>query len=578
MRILTKTLKKTLAALLCTLGIVLFSYGQQTGVNSAGTDSLLFFNNGTKSMVLTHDGKLRIGDIKNPNPSAILQLNSTTGGLLIPRMTTLQRDALINKVEGLLIYNTTNAQFEVYDGTSVWDIIFTTANITPPSWIEDADANTYVHAEESPNEDNIRFYTAGIERMVIDPNGNIGIGLTPNNLLEIGSDNQAIQAILTSNATNASTFILGRTFGTLAVPTAVGGISSLGDLVFSGYDGAGVQMSAVIQGLSSQAFTGTAWGTDLVFYTTPDNTTTLTEAMRISDQGNVGIGVMVPSEKLHLENGVFMMTTVTPPGTTTDRLYNNAGNLYWNGTQLNTAGSSDATSIQGIAVTTITPNTGQILSYNGGTFTWEVAPQDASLILTYPVTTVTPVDGKVLKYNGGTSQYELQDVNADFIQGFPVTTLTATDREILSYNGGTFKWETGPQDADYIRGFPITTVTPSDRKVLQYNSGTSQYELQDVNADFIQGFPVTTLTATDREILSYNGGTFKWETGPQDADYIRGFLVTTVTPSDRKVLQYNSGTSQYELQDVNADFIQGFPVTTLTATDGDILAYNGGTF
>ena len=76
-----------------------FSTHAQTSITSEGTDSLLFYTAGNKNMVLTHDGKLRLGTLLNPNPSAILQLNSTTGGLLIPRMTSVQRDGFTNATD-----------------------------------------------------------------------------------------------------------------------------------------------------------------------------------------------------------------------------------------------------------------------------------------------------------------------------------------------------------------------------------------------------------------------------------------------------------------------------------------------
>ncbi|MFM2394223.1 MAG: hypothetical protein RLZZ546_2205 [Bacteroidota bacterium] len=40
-----------------------------------------------------------------PDSSAILDISSTTKGLLLPRMTTAQRDAIVNPVNGLMIYN-----------------------------------------------------------------------------------------------------------------------------------------------------------------------------------------------------------------------------------------------------------------------------------------------------------------------------------------------------------------------------------------------------------------------------------------------------------------------------------------
>lgn len=56
--------------------------------------------------------------INNPTPhaSALLDLTSTGKGLLLPRMTTGQRDAIAAPATSLLIFNTTNARYEYFDG------------------------------------------------------------------------------------------------------------------------------------------------------------------------------------------------------------------------------------------------------------------------------------------------------------------------------------------------------------------------------------------------------------------------------------------------------------------------------
>lgn len=51
-----------------------------------------------------------------PDSSAILDVKSDTKGLLPPRMTTLQRDAISNPVEGLIIYNTDSEIIELFNG------------------------------------------------------------------------------------------------------------------------------------------------------------------------------------------------------------------------------------------------------------------------------------------------------------------------------------------------------------------------------------------------------------------------------------------------------------------------------
>lgn len=45
--------------------------------------------------------------ITTPHSSAALHVNSTTKGLLIPRMSTTERNAIVAPAEGLLIYNLT---------------------------------------------------------------------------------------------------------------------------------------------------------------------------------------------------------------------------------------------------------------------------------------------------------------------------------------------------------------------------------------------------------------------------------------------------------------------------------------
>ena len=67
----------------------------------------------------TFAGKLTVGTNSDTTSSAVLEASSTTQGFLPPRLTTIQRDAITTPVAGLTIWNTTNTQLEVYDG-SYW--------------------------------------------------------------------------------------------------------------------------------------------------------------------------------------------------------------------------------------------------------------------------------------------------------------------------------------------------------------------------------------------------------------------------------------------------------------------------
>jgi len=63
-----------------------------------------------------------------PDASCILELNSTTKGLLITRMTEAERDAIGSPAQGLIIYNTTSNLFNFYNGTT-WLALITANNI-----------------------------------------------------------------------------------------------------------------------------------------------------------------------------------------------------------------------------------------------------------------------------------------------------------------------------------------------------------------------------------------------------------------------------------------------------------------
>src|ERR1043166_8626873 len=67
-------------------------------------------------------GSAGIGTI-TPNASSILEIKSTTQGLLIPRMTGAQRNAIASPATGLMIYQTNGTPgFYYYDG-SAWTAV-----------------------------------------------------------------------------------------------------------------------------------------------------------------------------------------------------------------------------------------------------------------------------------------------------------------------------------------------------------------------------------------------------------------------------------------------------------------------
>ena len=72
-------------------------------------------------MLFTALGYAQVGiNTNNPDASSALEIESTTGGILIPRLTETQRDAISAPATGLMIYQTDQtAGFYFYDG-NVW--------------------------------------------------------------------------------------------------------------------------------------------------------------------------------------------------------------------------------------------------------------------------------------------------------------------------------------------------------------------------------------------------------------------------------------------------------------------------
>src|SRR6476620_8585542 len=55
-----------------------------------------------------------------PNASSLLEVKSTTKGVLIPRMTLAQRNAIVSPATGLIIYQTDNIPGFYYYSGSAW--------------------------------------------------------------------------------------------------------------------------------------------------------------------------------------------------------------------------------------------------------------------------------------------------------------------------------------------------------------------------------------------------------------------------------------------------------------------------
>jgi len=131
-------------------------------------DTIRFYTRNNQRMIISQNGNIGFG-IGFNLPSVSLHVNASDA-IKIPKGTTAQRPGYLE--QGLIRYNTETEQFEGYGAGNAWGSL---------GGVKDVDRDTYISSELTANADNdqLKFFTEGIERMVIgnsSTSGNIGIG------------------------------------------------------------------------------------------------------------------------------------------------------------------------------------------------------------------------------------------------------------------------------------------------------------------------------------------------------------------------------------------------------------------
>ncbi|MEO1653608.1 MAG: hypothetical protein AAFU64_08690, partial [Bacteroidota bacterium] len=104
-------------------------------------------------------------DGSSPDPSAMLHIQSTNKGVLVPRLTSTERNAISSPANGLLVFDATTSTFWFYDGGQWLELAAAADNR-----LRDTDIDTQIQVEKSSDDDRIRFDIAGVEKMVLGTN------------------------------------------------------------------------------------------------------------------------------------------------------------------------------------------------------------------------------------------------------------------------------------------------------------------------------------------------------------------------------------------------------------------------
>lgn len=234
---------KIIAASVALLSLTNLAFSQNVGINATGASA---------------------------HASSMLDITSTTKGLLIPRMTSAQRTAIVTPATGLTVYDTTLGGFYYYNGTiwvmllnsnTGWSLLGNTGTNPTNNFVGTTDAVDFVTR------------TNNAERIRVLSSGNVGIGTNaPVSRLEVRNDASATAISLTNGT---------------------GGIGNQTGLDFYTYSGFGA--TARFGVLDAGDFSN-----HILFSVKQPGATTnsLVERMRITSNGNVGIGNSNPTATL----------------------------------------------------------------------------------------------------------------------------------------------------------------------------------------------------------------------------------------------------------------------------------------
>jgi hypothetical protein len=141
-----------------------------------------------------------------PNARAALDINSTTKGLLIPSMTTLQRFAIASPPNGLMVYDTERNSFYHYNGTT---------------WSALLNGDYWIRPSASRNR-------------ISNPNDSVGIGTnSPTEWLDVDGNIRSRNNINADNDVRATGNVIGGNFVTTGNLVASGNSILSGDVTTS---------------------------------------------------------------------------------------------------------------------------------------------------------------------------------------------------------------------------------------------------------------------------------------------------------------------------------------------------------
>ncbi len=224
-----------------------------------------------------------------PHSSAMLDVVSTAKGVLVPRMTSAQRDAIFSPATGLMVYVTTDNNFYYYNGTA-WIMI-----------VGGADADWTVSGND----------------MYASVSGKVGIGY------HLPFKKLHVKDILQSTNTVEDIVVIER--GSTGTPAA--GLGA-GLIFYNNSAQSTTSLSGRIASILETIGTGNT-SAGMLFQTRPAGGN-MTDAVYLDPVGNVGIGTRNPGTRLEITGSAPKLTMNATTSTSPGIVFEENGSTIWN--------------------------------------------------------------------------------------------------------------------------------------------------------------------------------------------------------------------------------------------------------
>jgi hypothetical protein len=337
-------------------------------------------------------------------------------------------------------------------------------------------------------------------------------------------------------------------------------------------DGSSLNNSAFHVGSSIYGAQGNALATQNTFFQAntsglvaigPAQSPTSNVTLTVGKSGETSVGGVIR-----------IVQDTTAPATTTDRLYNEGGALYWNGTDLTAAGASNLGGLTDVSLTT--PAEGAVLVYSTGTFI------DATIAGTANEVEVTNAAGSITVGlpDNVTITGDLNFGNGATIVNTDTNTLTITEATTvfsgdIKLNGNDIKSSTGAT-AITLSGADVTVAGNLTVNGTTTAVNTTNMTVEDalIELGIVDGSAPTGTTSYDLGMLvNYYSGSAKKAGFYWDSSTTAWSLSEVVTEGGGQLLTPTAGATEmrylYDATNYFSIDVAANGATTLSTVDSD---------